>query len=343
MRRSIARGESSAALRRAWLAALAGRLGVPVVDLTEPRTLRRALLRAGVRAATADRARDLLLALDAAAYDRMDMVAAPGGADVAAAYDAVDAEAIAPARMSPPSGGTPPRAMLLLLLALPVLSIQAAPAARFADGVAAYQRADYRAAESTFARATDSEPRNADAWANYGTAAWARGDTIAATHGWARALRLEPSALDLRDHLELLDLTGVRDPAFVPPVSSSRLALVALLLWWGGWLAVARRGRLRGAESPLAASLLAAAAFLGAATALVAERTDPAHLAIVRSSSPLAGTPESGGEQVARVDKGAVVRLAGQSGGYLRVTAAGDRAGWVEATRLLRMDAAAER
>ncbi|MHB1072619.1 MAG: BatD family protein [Gemmatimonadaceae bacterium] len=342
MRRSIARGEGAAPLRRAWLAALAGRLGLPVLDITEPRNLRRALLRAGVRPATADRARDLLLALDAAAYDRTGTVVAPGGADVAAAYDAVDAEAIAPARVSPPPGRVPPGAMLLFLLVLPALAMHAGPAATFAEGVQAYHRADYRAAVVSFARATDAEPRSVDAWANYGTAAWASADTIAATHGWARAVRLEPSAADVRDHLERVDVAGVRDPAFVPPVSSSSLAITALLLWWGGWIARARRGRLRGSETPVSASLLAAAAFLAAATALLVERTDPAHLAIVRASSPLTSTPESGGEQMARVEKGAVVRLAGQAGGYVRVSAAGEREGWIEGSRLLRMDAAAE-
>lgn len=342
MRRSIARGEDPASLRRAWLAALSGRLGVPVLDVTEPRALRRALLRAGVRGATADRARDLLLALDAAAYDRTGTVPAPGGAQIAATYDAIDAEAIAPAGHGA-RGPAPGTAMVLLLLVLPALGIHGAPASRFAEGVDSYHHANYRAAAATFAQVTSAEPRSADAWANYGTASWASGDTIGATHGWARAVRLEPTAADVRDHLALVDVTSVRDPAFVPPVSSAALAVAALVLWWAGWLALAFRGRLRGGAAPIAASLLAAAAFLGAATALYVERTDPANLAIVRSSSPLTSTPESASEQVARVDKGAVVRLGGQSGGFVRVSGTGDRAGWIEGTRLLRMDAPAGR
>jgi hypothetical protein len=314
-----------------------------VLDITEPRTLRRVLLRAGVREATADRARHLLHALDAAAYDRTGTVAAPGGAEVAATYDAVDAEAIAPPAFAARAPASRPPAPLLLLLVLPALAMHAAPATHFAEGVDAYRHAAYRDAVAAFAQVTEAEPRSADAWANYGTAAWANADTIGATHGWARAVRLEPGAADVRDHLDLIDVTTLRDPAFVPPVSSSTLAVAALLLWWAGWLALAFRARLRGGAGPLSASLLAAAAFLGAATALYVERTDPAQLAIVRSSSPLTSTPESGGEQVARVDRGAVVRLGGQAGAFVRVSGAGEREGWIEGTRLLRMDAAAER
>jgi len=144
--------------------------------------------------------------------------------------------------------------MALMVGATAAVGLSSAVAAqpRFTDAVAAYDQGDFATAASTFRALASASPRNADAWANAGTAAWAASDTAYAVLAWQRALRLEPRALDLRTRLSALGSNVLTGVASVPAVSVNTVFVAALVLWGVAWLLLAIAPRRPGAAaSPL--------------------------------------------------------------------------------------------
>jgi tetratricopeptide (TPR) repeat protein len=338
----LARGAhaaSACAVRRSFLEALAARLDARVSMLAEPRALVRVARRAGVTPAAADTAAAVLEELNAAAFGADHPTAPDLATRAEQAYHAVDTEARAP-RAHHAS-----RALLLLLgvtLALGSAARAAAPdpaAAQFARGVDAYNRGHFGIAEREFAAVADRAPRAADAWANFGTAAFAARDTAHAALGWQRALRLEPRAADVRDRLELLGLAS--GMGAVPSISARTFAVAALVLWIGGWLALAWRPRRRSrarrrpvVDSRLAAGALAVAMALGAVAAGVHARLAARDLAVVAHDGTLRILPALGGDARASVRAGEIARITRREGQWARVVADGGREGWLELTTL---------
>ncbi|HEX6536526.1 MAG TPA: SH3 domain-containing protein [Gemmatimonadaceae bacterium] len=328
-------------VRRAFLAAAAWRLGAAPGTIAEPDALARAARRAGATASTVAGVAALLRDLDAAAFAPPPH-AAPVGDGAARAwrlYRDLDAES----RRSPRTV----RRTAAVLAALVLLAAGAARAVstdpdaeQFARGVAAYERGRYAIAERDFASVADRVPRAADAWANLGTAALAAGDTARAAWGWERALRLEPTARDVRDRLAFLGIGAGSGLGSVPPIPPVPLALLAAALWLAGWALVAGRAARRrfGGALALAGGALGAAVALGAATALIDRRLAARDLAVVARDAPLHLLPALGADRGADLRMGEVARVAEREGGWVRVIADGGREGWIDATSIYPLD-----
>ena len=127
---------------------------------------------------------------------------------------------------------------------------QSEPRAResFDHGAREYEARRFARAERFFADAARADPMSPDAWANFGTAAWAARDTAAAAIGWQRALRLDPTAGDVRSRLDLTPGFGGSALASVPPVTESTVAIVGGSAWLLGWLVL--RGRYLASRAP---------------------------------------------------------------------------------------------
>jgi tetratricopeptide (TPR) repeat protein len=356
-------------LRRVVNAAFAGRLGFDAGILDGAAAFARALRRVGVTEATAARAAELVAALDAAAFD----AAATGGtatergvADLAArAHDVfatVDREARPRTAIAvPPAAGrraardSAVRGWLVAAAASataaalgacalsPAAGAAAdAAAAAFARGTAAYARGDVRAARAAFLDAAGRAPAAPDAWANAGTAAWAAADTLGAAVAWQRALRLEPTARDMRERLALLPAAQDGWIAGVPPVDPDWLAAAALAA-----AAVAGALALRGAVArrprPAAGWVWGWGAALGVAGAggALAAHVAPAGLAVVVTAGPLRTEPALAAEPGQPADPTDVARVTARQGTWSRVALDGRRDGWIESARLAPLDAAA--
>jgi tetratricopeptide (TPR) repeat protein len=209
----------------------------------------------------------------------------------------------------------------------------------FSAGVSAYDRGDFGAAEQLFARVALRVPRAADAWANYGTAAWASGDSAVAARGWQRALRLDPLDDETRTRLSLLQPASLRAPAYVAPVPVDAVALVALALWVGAWLALAIPPHRRPAATrSVAGGAIALAVLALAATLELRDRVEARDLGVVRSTGVLRDAPSESGAQIASAGAGETGALGAREGLWVRVTLDAGRAGWMPAAGILPLD-----
>ena len=334
-------------VRAAWLRALAARVGTRSLPVGVPGALARALRREGVSASAAGEAESLLAALDAAAYAGADAPPADGelARRAVASYAAVDDEA----RRGRGTGGAPARTLLLavgaaLSLATASHAVQVAegtsPATLFAQGVRSYDARRFGDATELFAAASRRAPRAADAWANFGTAAWAAGDTARAAEGWQRALRLEPTADDVRSRLGLLPSEQLAGWAAVPPVAPALLDWLALGAWLAAWAIAADRARRRFRTPPAGAIVFGGvAATLAVCAVLLDERLDARDLAVVRGSTPLRNTPALAAAPAGGARIGAIARVQARNGAWTLVETL-DGTGWISSVQLrsLRMD-----
>jgi tetratricopeptide (TPR) repeat protein len=332
-----AASQDPVALRRHYVRALAQRLGASPADFTNAGALERALRRAGVSEATAARAESQLRELDAAAYSPTGALgpnAAKRASDLARA---VDSEALSRSEL--------PFWIPVLLLAVALGGAAfAAPAlsaanvntasSSFASGVSSYLRRDYAVARDAFADAVDLEPRSANAWANYGTAAWAAGDTASAIHGWREALALEPNANELHARTSLVRPLEFGTPGWVPSLPPNALvwtfAVLWLLAWTLGWIWRSQPGTLSRVVSPLSALSLV----LGLIAMEVGAKVTGKDAAIVRRSLSLTSDPAVGMDRGPLVGTGEIVRVAVRRGAWVRVVASDDREGWIPAAEL---------
>lgn len=321
-------------IRRAYLAALAERLGLPPMTLGRRGGLARTLRRAGVSADVATAAEHLLQELDAAAYSPT------AGADADVARRA-EATVVAVGREARPveslRDGLPLAGLLLAALAFATpLAAQAPPPTAFARGVEAYAERRYLDARREFAAAAERTPRSADAWANYATASFALGDTAAAVLGWQRALRLEPGASDARSRLEGIRQLPPTDPAWVPPAPRWLLPGLAGILWLIAWgaLAVRIRGGARWARDwAVAAGTMAVLA--GGAAWEAERRIAGRDLNVVAEDGALRTLPALAAERSALASVGEVGRIDQRGGEWARLVLPDGREGWIERQRLL--------
>jgi tetratricopeptide (TPR) repeat protein len=325
-------------VRRRFASALAERVPLGGGALTSGKALTRALRRAGVTRETAADAATLVAELDAAAFGAAEpATAAPPDARAEEVLARVEAEARH--RYAPPLWG-----WLLLVAATGVIGGGALAAGRgevaraaeaFSGGVRLYEARRYEQASAAFGEVTRLAPRSVDAWANRGTAAWAASDTAGAAEGWQRAVRLDPTAADVRERLDLLPGTQLGGAAWVPPASVSLAAAAALALWaaacgWAAWRAWRRRAAV--ATGP---ALLAAAAAACAALAWVGEHARTARdLDVVREGGESRVSPALGAEPGPSLREGEVVRVLARREAWARVAVEGDREAWVAAERL---------
>jgi hypothetical protein len=216
-------------------------------------------------------------------------------------------------------------------------------ATRYAAGVAAWKAGLTGDARRAFADAAALEPRAARAWEALGVAAFAEADTAVAIMAWQRAARLAPYGRAVRTRLApFLDTSRpVWSPAFLPPYDASLWALAALAAWLAGWGAAAwrlRRGRRSGAPAawrgPALVGAIVAVACAGVA-AWTEHQLAGRDLVVARRDVRLRAVPALGGDPVAAVQVGEVVRVLERREGWRRVRLADARDGWIEDGELL--------
>jgi tetratricopeptide (TPR) repeat protein len=325
-----------ARIRRAFGEALGERLGLSPTVFTRPGALARALRRSGVSREVADQCETLMRELDGAAYSRHALLGPDAALRAVVLFNRADDEALPRHEIRLPLSALG----ILVVAALGVGHLSAATALTdtFDRGVSAYGRKDYQTAEQAFASVARAEPRGADAWANYGTAAWAAGDTAHAVAGWQRALRLEPLAGDVRDRIDLAHGVPIGSSGYVPPVPLSGVASLAMLLWIGGFGFAAWRAR---SSRPLGAPAVAMAIAGGIAllgTLGLEDQLNGKHVAIVAMSIQLHEEPILESQRAANALIGETVRVRSVQGAWTRVQLDDGRDGWIDSADLIPVD-----
>lgn len=340
-------------LRRAYAAAMAARVHVTAAQMSDHAILVRTLRRAGVSAETAAAADRMLAELDAIVYGRVGHLKSDAARRALDIVRAIDAEARTPASLAARARALAPAVLLLLATGVVTAwaAVQDATAQRvFADGVAAYEARRFDEARQAFIELAEARPRAVDAWVNVGSASWELGDTAAAAIGWQRAVRLEPTAGDIRD---LLTLTpGYRDGWLgdVPPISLQGLAVMGALAWLLGWMIIAIALHRSGRPLPLGRGDDAVVVKLrvqhGAVPLLVAglialtgvwqaETVSGKDAAVVVSPTRVRAMPILAAEEGAATVTGEVVRILGEQGVWTLVRTSDGRRGWLESRRLV--------
>lgn len=315
---------------------LQSRTGVDLAAYTTPGTLAAALRLEGVTPETAAEVEAVRDACDAQGFagtrpsEAQPELTAGGGDSVRARASAVLAKVNVEARN---------RVLLLLFaagLGLGCVRItESADALQaFAEGRTAYAGRDFGLARDAFARAAALAPRDAAAWANLGSAAWAAHDTAHAVLGWQRALRLEPSADELREHLARVPAPQHRGAARVWPVPPLPLFALGLALWFGGWWWAFQQARgLRHSRWPLTA-LVPALLCLGGGAWVDYTLAAP-DLVVLADGTPLRALPALGADPGAMPISGEIARVKERRGVWLRLELDGGREGWYPAERAL--------
>ncbi len=332
-------GVAAAEVRATLLDGVRRRTGLDAALLTQPGAWARALRLEGVTDETARDAESLLDALDGAAFGG----AAAGSTALAERAVKLLARIDTEARRARPPRVRQPAAvhagviaMLMVAGAAGALFARDLEKARepFARGVAAYAGADYTRAARLFEDAARAAPRVAGAWANLGTASWAAADTANAVVGWQRALRLDPTADDLRDRLARVRAPQDVGVARVPAIPRGVPSALALALWLAGWAMVARRCWRRRPAMRLAIATLVLAGSAATGARLLEDRLEGRSLAVVVDPGPLRALPALGadGESVPMV--GEVARVVQRQGVWTRISLDGGRDGWIASERL---------
>jgi hypothetical protein len=323
--------------------ALAERLGVSVERFTRNGSLARALRRAGVSVAVASDAERLLRELDEAAYGRATILRDDTLERATGLMRSVDLEALPRHQLRLPD------ALMLLLIVVPfltgalrALSLNAAQR-EFDLGVKAYAAHHFDVARSAFANSATAAPWAPDAWANLGTSAWSGSDTANAVVGWQRALRLEPTAGDLRERLVLAQSAGVGSVGFVPPVSSTVTFWIAAAAWCMAWLLAAmlafRRsfpGRVGVRRWAYAGGIVGVLLLLGALE--LDQRLAARDLGVLRATTRLSSDPALGGDTKGTALIGEVARAVRRQGAWTYVTLDEQREGWIESSNLVTLE-----
>jgi tetratricopeptide (TPR) repeat protein len=325
-------------LRRLFLDALRER--VPAVG-RDAEPLARVLRRAGVGDTTALEAEALLATLDDAAFSpsgRIDLRTLRESAEIARM---VEQEAV-PLR----NGGA--ASTLLVCLALTAAAGAALAAAprdaerSFAEGVGAYERAQFSIAQRRFQLVVQQLPRANDAWANLGASAWQARDSVEASRAWHRSLRLDPLDWESRQRLADVQILGIRSPAYVAPLSSDHVALIVLVLWLGAWLALAVPHARRPAFTrPIAGGAIAVAL---AGTLLLLElrnRASGRDLAVLSHGRALASAPGADAPSAATARAGEAGRVGARDAGWVHITLDEGRQGWVPSSAIVSLSMAA--
>ncbi len=339
IRQLAARGErlSPREARRLYLEAVAQRVQ-RTVGVTQPAAFARALRLDGVTEETAHAAGALLDRLDAAAYSSRGALEGDALVEVAAAFKAIDAEAVRPVTTTRAT-----RALVALIVLCGAASVLSAlpdgVASTFRAGVEAYDHGAFTTSAHLFGRVAARAPRAADAWANLGAAAWSEGDTASAARAWQRALRLSPLDDETRERLDAVTASDVRAVGYVPPLPVDVLAGIALACWLLGWLALA----LPVAGRPASTRALAGGALSIAVVALLgalelADRLDAPGLAVLRATRPLLDAPGSAAASGSGI-VGETGRLGAREGAWVHLVLDGARGGWVPLASVLALDA----
>jgi hypothetical protein len=345
--RSLARSSAahdSCEIRRVYANALGERLGIGAEQFTRPGTLSRALRRAGVSSAVAAEAEVLLRQLDTAAYGPATFLERDAVERALAIVRQTNVEALPRYELD-----LPRTLALLLAVSIPLAAgrmraLQTDPAQRdFDRGVRAYAEHQFGVARAAFASSAKTSPWAPDAWANFGTAGWSAGDTASAVVGWQRALRLEPTASDVRDRLQLSDGQAFGTNGFVPPISSTVTLWAAMSAWIVCWLLAAVLAFRKSVKWRVGVRRWTYTAGIVGVLLLLAgldldQRLAARNYTVLRSSTRLSSDPALGGETKGTAIIGEVARAVRRQGPWTFVSLDGEREGWVESSTLASLE-----
>jgi hypothetical protein len=325
-----------AGVRGAFLDGIRRRTGLDAVSLTDPGAWTLALRLEGVPDETAGEVEAFLDTLDTAAFGGRPGAAAKLASRASALLARVDAEA---RRARGPLAGVAraaPVVLVSLLVGAGALLARDVDRARqsFAAGVAAYAGTDYVRASRLFEDAARESPRFAASWADAGTASWAAADTAGAVVGWQRALRLDPTADDLRDRLARVRAPQDVGPARVLAIPSRAPSALAVLLWLAGWIMVARLNWRRRPAFRFTMLTVVVAGSLGVAARLFEDGLEGRDLVVVTDPAPLRTLPALGADGGAEPIVGEVARVVQRQGVWTHVALDGGRDGWIASERL---------
>ncbi|MBA3854300.1 MAG: hypothetical protein C0503_07780 [Gemmatimonas sp.] len=317
------------------------RSGVDLAGFTAPGALAAALRLEGVTPETAAEVEALRDACDREAFAASNAERAamntPAASAAASAHRDDSLRTRAAAVLAKVDAEARRRALLLLLSVGTMLGcVRAGPAAdaldAFTQGTRAYARGEYAVARDAFALAAGRAPRDPAAWANFGTAAWQARDTASAVVGWQRALRLDPTSSELREHLARVSAPQHPAAARIWPLPPLPLLTLALALWFAGWAwAAINARRQRRSRWP---SLLIVPAVIGILGAGYLDRTLAAPDAIVIAErTPLRSLPALGADAGAVPMVGEIAQVLERRGVWLRLELDGGRSGWYPAER----------
>jgi hypothetical protein len=169
---------------------------------------------------------------------------------------------------------------------------------------------------------------------NAGTASWVANDTARAVVGWQRALRLNPLDDGVRRLLTLVGADAGAGQHDVWPIPRRIPAWLALVLWTSGWIAIWRSRRTRRATAAIAVSVA-----LAVTSHVHYARLNDPRIVVMASPAPLRVLPALGAEAGAMPLTGEVMTVLERSGVWVRVSAAGDRDGWIDAARVIDLNA----
>jgi hypothetical protein len=328
----------AAAVRRAYAAALAARLGLTSEVFSRPGAVARALRRAGASRQLATDAEQFMRELDAAAFSEGGTLPRDACARAIVLYKSADSETLSTHEVRF-QGLSVVAGTFLLAGGVAGALLADSSDASFQRGIEAYRHHAYSAAQAAFALATRSAPRSPDSWANYGTASWAAGDTAHAVQGWQRAVRLDPIAPDLRNRIELVHGLPIRGAGFVLPIPYNGAFLLAAACWACAWLLAALRAHRR--TRTLSRLDLGLVVLAGLALLLGfydGDRLNARGLAVVRSATAVSTDPALGGGHSGAAMTGDVLRVDGESGVWSLVTLDDSHTGWIESANLIPLD-----
>jgi tetratricopeptide (TPR) repeat protein len=327
-------------LRRAFLRSVAEAAELRRTELTEPAQLAARLDAAGIDAAVVDEALRALARLDELRFrgstwdeaTRLACVQELGGT-----LHRIIGELRA--GRSGRVGATAAGAVALLVALVPAaagaLTLDRAPLADFARGVAAFEGGDFAAAAAHFAAHVDASPHDVGAWYNLGAAQLLAGQRGEAIGSWLRVVAASPRDREVRSRLEAVG--AARAAAIITPalrLNPNEVRLLAAGLWLlalaGATLILAGRRR-HGAR--LAVAALACLVLIGATAA--AHSAQRARTAITIAEPTLLRTaPALRADRLDDVPPGTVLRIAERRAAWLRVEHAGAE-GWIDAADVL--------
>jgi hypothetical protein len=326
---------SAASVRRLFIEAIRSRTRLHEARLTQPGAWTRALRLEGVEGSTATEVEKFLTEADEASFGTGGQLTAARANEL---FRRVDREARAQQSQPPAVHLTAITFATMLVATGSLLARDLHRASEpFAVGVAAYAGGDYLRAERFFADAARAAPRSAASWANFGTAGWGAHDTASAVVGWQRALRLDPTSDDLRNHLMRVGAPQDVGRARVLALPSRFPSALALLLWSVGWIATARQSWRRRPAAILALLTI----IFGGATVMAARafenRLEGRGLAVIADPTALRTLPALGAEGGSVPLIGEIATVDQRTGVWAHVTLEGGRAGWLPAERVVRL------
>ena len=244
--------------------------------------------------------------------------------------------AVSRRRYGPPGAdATPPPAPLARVLTRLRLVIRLSPllllgvairlgAQAAGEGVVQYRAGKYHAAARSFEQATRRTPAAVSAWRNLAAARWLDGDDIGASAAWVRALELAPRDPATRNawHGSGGIPAEVRALAPAIPVSRDELVVIALIVWWLGWLVTLLGARRTGV-------VLGSLSLAFAGGALLRVWLESEHRVLLRSGAVLRVSPQTAAPSLGDGIAWSLARVERQREGWVLVTLVSGRQGWL--------------